>query len=68
MVELICNVQEMEEAVLEMKYDSKKAPLGTEKLRNLNVAKESSPIMLHLCLPWLYPRRFSLRSIDFLDF
>ncbi|XP_057290978.1 poly [ADP-ribose] polymerase 2-like isoform X2 [Hydractinia symbiolongicarpus] len=28
LVELLCDVKEMEEAVLEMKYDSKKAPLG----------------------------------------
>ena len=28
LVELICDIQEMEEAVLEMKYDTKKAPLG----------------------------------------
>lgn len=28
LVELICNVQEMEEAIMEMKYDTKKAPLG----------------------------------------
>jgi len=28
LVELICDVKEMEEAVLEMKYDAKKAPLG----------------------------------------
>ena len=27
-MELICNVQEMEEAIMEMKYDTKKAPLG----------------------------------------
>jgi len=28
LIELICSVKEMEEAVLEMKYDTKKAPLG----------------------------------------
>ena len=28
LIELICNVKEMEEAVLEMKYDANKAPLG----------------------------------------
>ncbi|XP_065908564.1 poly [ADP-ribose] polymerase 2-like isoform X2 [Dysidea avara] len=28
LIELICNVKEMEEAVIEMKYDTKKAPLG----------------------------------------
>lgn len=28
LVELLCNVKEMEEAVVEMKYDTKKAPLG----------------------------------------
>ena len=28
LIELICNVQAMEEAVKEMKYDTKKAPLG----------------------------------------
>eukprot|EP00112_Aurelia_sp_Birch-Aquarium-sp1_P002057 Seg1224.3 transcript_id=Seg1224.3/GoldUCD/mRNA.D3Y31 product=Poly protein_id=Seg1224.3/GoldUCD/D3Y31 len=28
LIQLICNVQEMEKAVLEMKYDAKKAPLG----------------------------------------
>ena len=33
LIELICNVKTMEEAVKEMKYDTNKAPLG--KLRNL---------------------------------
>jgi len=28
LVEMLCNVKEMEDAVLEMKYDAKKAPLG----------------------------------------
>ena len=28
LIELLCNVKDMEEAVLEMKYDAKKAPLG----------------------------------------
>jgi len=28
LIELICNVQAMEDAVVEMKYDTKKAPLG----------------------------------------
>jgi len=28
LVELLCNIKEMEEAVIEMKYDTKKAPLG----------------------------------------
>lgn len=28
LVELLCNIKEMEDAVLEMKYDAKKAPLG----------------------------------------
>ena len=28
LIELICNVQSMEEAVVEMKYDVKRAPLG----------------------------------------
>eukprot|EP00794_Sanderia_malayensis_P018644 gene18644-20525_t len=28
LIELICNVQDMEQAVMEMKYDAKKAPLG----------------------------------------
>jgi len=28
LVELLCNIKEMEEAVMEMKYDTKKAPLG----------------------------------------
>ena len=27
-IELICDVRQMEEAVVEMKYDAKKAPLG----------------------------------------
>ena len=31
LVELICNVQSMEEAVIEMKYDTKKAPLGESR-------------------------------------
>ena len=29
LIELICNVQAMEDTVVEMKYDAKKAPLGT---------------------------------------
>ena len=28
LIELICNVQDMEDAVVEMKYDVKRAPLG----------------------------------------
>lgn len=28
LIQLICNMQNMEETVLEMKYDTKKAPLG----------------------------------------
>ena len=28
LIELICNVKAMEEAVMEMQYDAKKAPLG----------------------------------------
>ena len=28
LIELICDVQAMEDTVLEMKYDAKKAPLG----------------------------------------
>ncbi|ESO83695.1 hypothetical protein LOTGIDRAFT_176953, partial [Lottia gigantea] len=28
LVELICDIKKMEEAVMEMKYDAKKAPLG----------------------------------------
>ena len=28
LIELICNVQAMEEMMVEMKYDTKKAPLG----------------------------------------
>ena len=28
LIELICNVKAMEGAVMEMKYDTKKAPLG----------------------------------------
>lgn len=32
LIELICNVQAMEDAVKEMKYDIKKAPLGNWKL------------------------------------
>jgi len=37
LIELICSVKEMEQAVLEMKYDAKKAPLGKlnkEQIKN----------------------------------
>lgn len=36
LIELICDVKAMEEAVVEMKYDARKAPLGkltTEQIR-----------------------------------
>lgn len=32
LLKLICNLQNMEETVLEMKYDTKKAPLGETAL------------------------------------
>ena len=31
LIELICNVKAMEEAVMEMQYDVKKAPLGEKR-------------------------------------
>jgi poly [ADP-ribose] polymerase len=30
LIQLICDVKTMEEAVVEMKYDAKKAPLGKQ--------------------------------------
>ncbi|XP_065064179.1 poly [ADP-ribose] polymerase 2-like [Rhopilema esculentum] len=36
LVQLICNVEEMEQAVLEMKYDAKKAPLGKLTKEQIN--------------------------------
>jgi len=33
LIDLICDVKSMEDAVIEMKYDAKKAPLG----KNINI-------------------------------
>ena len=32
LIELICNVKAMEEAVMEMQYDAKKSPLGEKSV------------------------------------
>ncbi|GCC42119.1 hypothetical protein chiPu_0026173 [Chiloscyllium punctatum] len=37
LIELICNIKAMEEMVVQMKYDTKKAPLGKKTDWTLNV-------------------------------
>ena len=46
LVELICNIQAMEEILKEMKYDTKKAPLGL----SLTCSPEQLLSMLFVCL------------------
>ncbi|XP_043914187.1 poly [ADP-ribose] polymerase 2 isoform X2 [Protopterus annectens] len=41
LVELICNIQAMEETVMEMKYDTKKAPLGKLTVEQIKAGYKS---------------------------
>ncbi|XP_026576412.1 poly [ADP-ribose] polymerase 2 [Pseudonaja textilis] len=51
LVELICNIRMMEEMVIEMKYDTRKAPLGKLKAEQIQAGYRSLQ-KIEACLKW----------------
>ena len=48
LIRLVCNIQAMEEALLEMKFDARKNPLGTDDEVHLLLSSPSSELSLQV--------------------
>lgn len=69
LIELICNVQAMEEMLREMKYDTKKAPLGQCSSYRIFLQSSFIPARLltaHPLLSHVYGNLLSSLSLSFL--
>ena len=55
LIQLICDVKSMEDAVIEMKFDAKKSPLGNVHYRNfyvINFAHTKFVQTVQTCIPY----------------